>query len=1088
MATKKICYTLDMTTPGFVHLHTHSHYSLLQGLTKIPDLVKHAKKYNMQALALTDYGSMYGSIEFYKTCKKEGIKPILGVDAYMSFRRMEDKDHGIDTKRYPFTLLAYNHDGYQNLMKLVTQSFIKGFYYRPRMDKELLREYSNGIICLSGSIYGEIGQAVLTKNLEKAKSLIYEYQDIFGKENFFLEIMFNDHIDGLTDLNADIAELSRETGAPLVATQNSHYLSVDDREAFDTLLGVSTSGNKVQTGFMRGDFHFTSPEEMKILFREYPEAIANTIVIADRCELEIDIDSWYFPDFPIPAGSNYDEVLRKQTYDGIIRRGMQESDGITKRIEYELGIIASKGYSSYFLIMADLVQSAKDMGIYTNTRGSAAGSLVSYLNFITKVDPLAMNLPFERFMNPGRKGIPDIDLDISDIHRDEVINYIREKYGSKSVAQIGTFGTMAARGSVRDVARALDYPYEIGDRIAKLIPMGSQGFPMTIDRALEEEEELQKLYDDDSDVQGIINLAKKIEGCARHVSVHAAGVVISPTRVDDFSPVQFDPKGGKLITQYDMYTGDRDGVVNMPKFDLLGIRNLSILADSVKLVKQLRDIDIDLNTIPLDDDVTYHILGEGSTMGVFQMGSAGMTKYIIDLKPSNIFELNAMIALYRPGPMEFIPEYIARKQNPALVRYLDPRMKDILATTYGILVYQEDVMQISVDLAGFTWGDADSLRKAIGKKIPELMAEQKEKLVSGCIENGMKPAIADELWDQIETFAAYGFNKSHAASYGRITYETAYMKANYPVEYMTAMLTAESGDTEKIATIIHECKAMGIAVLPPHINECYGGFTVIPATTSSKPAIRFGFYTIKNFGEAIADAIVEERKRKGPFTSLEDFLNRIRHKNFNKKSLESLIMAGALDVFGKRGDLLGNLDELLSYNKEIKNTHADQHSLFVDIGSSHMSLRQIHDIDDKTLLAMEKEVLGVYVSSHPLEPYRERFAKSNYNIAMVHEDDTVRNEQTVIIGGIIESPKIITTKKGEKMAFFTLSDFTGSIEVVVFPKSYESYRDNIVEDTVIALKGKVGDKDGTKNIIIVGIKLLAEESNQRNPSKEEEPR
>lgn len=1059
-----------MSQSPFVHLHNHSHYSLLQGLSKIPEMVKRAKEYGMDALAITDYGAMYGCIEFYKTCRKNDIKPIIGLDAYMAFRKMENKDSGIDNKRYPFTLLAYNETGYKNLMKLVTQSFIQGFYYRPRMDKDLLREHSEGLICMSGPIFGEVGQAVITKQLDKAESIIREYQDIFGTENYYLEIMFNDHIDGLSELNKDIALLSEKTGAPLVATNNNHYMNPDDREAFDTLLGVSTTGNKIGSGFMRGDFHFASPDEMIEKFADYPEAIANTRVIADRCNVEIDIDSWYFPDFPIPEGTNYDEVLREQTYAGIAKRNMQPTDEVTKRIEYELDIIKSKGYSSYFLIMADLVRSAKDMGIYTNTRGSAAGSLVSYLNFITKVDPLAMGLPFERFMNPGRKGIPDIDLDISDIHRDRLIDYIRGKYGTKAVAQIGTFGTMAARGSVRDVARALDYPYEMGDKIAKLVPMGSQGFPMTIERALEEEADLKDLYNSDTDVQRIIDLAQKIEGCARHVSVHAAGVVISPTRVDDFAPVQLDPKGGKIITQYDMYTGDRDGVVNMPKFDLLGIRNLTILANSTQLVQNIHGIEIDLNTIPLDDEKTFSILGKGSTMGVFQMASSGMTKYITDLKPSNIYEINAMIALYRPGPMEFIPEYIKRKRNPRLVEYLDPRMKEILEPTYGIIVYQEDVMQIAVDLAGYTWGDADTLRKAIGKKIPELMAEQEEKLVSGCINNGMKPAAAKELWRQIEVFAAYAFNKSHAASYGRITYETAYMKANYPVEYMTAMLTAESGDTDKIAAIIHESENMGIKVLPPDINECFGGFTVIPKTDEQDEAIRFGFYTIKNFGEAIADAIIEERKRAGKFQSLEDFLNRIRHKNFNKKSLEALIMAGALDRFEERGKLLHNLEALLEYNKGQKTMHADQGSLFGET-NSHITLKDCEPMPNEEKIAMEKEILGVYISGHPLEPFRERFSKSSSNIGMILSGD-IKNEQKAIIGGIIESTKEINTKKGDKMAFITLSDFTGSIEAVVFPKTFEKNRDIIVEDTVVAVQAKVSNRDGEKSVIIEGIKKL----------------
>ena len=1054
---------------SFIHLHTHSHFSLLQGLSKIPELVTKAKEFNMSALALTDYGSMYGTIEFYKTCKKYDIKPIIGVDAYMAFRSMEQKDHGIDTKRYPVTLLAKDNQGYKNLMKLVTQSFIKGFYYRPRMDKELLREYKEGLICLSGSIYGEVGQAILTKNYDHAKELVLQYQEIFGKENYYIEIMFNDHIDGLKEINADLARISKETGAPLVATHNSHYIHPDDREAFDTLLGVSTTGNRVSSGFMRGEFHFASPEDIAERFKDYPEAIEETRRIADRCNVEIDIDSWYFPDFPIPEGYDYDRALREQTYRRIPDRNMEETKEVVERIEYELGIISSKGYSSYFLIMADLVEAALKMGIYTNTRGSAAGSLVSYLNFITKVNPLEMDLPFERFMNPGRKGIPDIDLDISDIHRDKVIDYIREKYGSKSVAQIGTFGTMAARGSVRDVARALDYPYELGDKIAKLIPMGSQGFPMTIARALEEEEDLRALYKSEADVKKIIDLAQKIEGCARHVSVHAAGVVISPTRVDDFSPVQFDPKGGKLITQYDMYTGDRDGVVNMPKFDLLGIRNLSILADAVRLVKQIQNIDIDLNTISLNDKKTYDLLGAGSTMGVFQMGSAGMTKYIIDLKPSNIYEINAMIALYRPGPMEFIPEYIQRKRNPSLVRYLDPRMKEILAPTYGILVYQEDVMQISVDLAGFTWGDADKLRKAIGKKIPELMAEQKEKLMQGCLDYGMKPQAVEELWDQIETFAAYGFNKSHAASYGRISYETAYMKANYPVEYMTAMLSAESGDTDKIAIIIHECASMNIEVLPPDINECFGSFTIIQ--NDEKNAIRFGFYTIKNFGEGIADAIIQERKRAGKFNSLEDLLNRVRHKNFNKKSLEALIMAGALDQFGERGSLLGNLEALLQYNKEVKSMHSDQASLFGNIGQSHISLKETEPLSKEDCLAMEKEILGVYVSGHPLDHMRDRFKKSSYHLGMISTGE-IRNEQTVVVGGIIETVKVINTKKGDKMAFITLSDFTGSAEVVVFPKLYKEHAELLVEDAIIAIHGKMSDKDGKQSLLMQGVKPL----------------
>ena len=1060
----------------FVHLHNHSHYSLLQGLSKIPEMVSMAIADNQPALALTDYGSMYGTIHFYKECMKRGIKPIIGLDAYMAFRDMEQKDHGIDNKRYPFTLLVKNLMGYKNLMKLVTQSHVKGFYYRPRMDKNLLREYAEGLICLSGPIFSEIGQAIITKNMPKAEMLVKEYQDIFGRENFYLEIMFNKHIEGLETINADYKKLSEKTGAPLVATQNCHYLVPEDREAFDTLLGVSTSGSKIGSGFMQGDFHFADTHEMIEKFSAYPEALNNTITIANQCTIEIDIDSWYFPDIEIPTGYNYDDYLKKITYEGIEKRHMEQTPELEQRIEYELNIIKSKGYSSYFLIMADLVSAAKEMGIYTNTRGSAAGSLVSYLNFVTKVNPIDLNLPFERFMNPGRKGIPDIDLDIADIRRDDLIDYARKKYGTKAVAQIGTFGTMAARGSVRDVARALDYPYELGDTIAKMIPMGSQGFAMTIARAMDEEFELKKLYEENTDVKRIINLAQKIEGCARHISVHAAGVVISPTRVDDFCPVQMDPKGGKIITQYDMYTGDRDGVVNMPKFDLLGIRNLSILADAVALVKKNQGIDIDLNLIPLDDQEVYELLARGATMGVFQMASAGMTKYIMDLRPSNIYEINAMIALYRPGPMEFIPEYISRKRNPTTVSYLDERMESILQPTYGILIYQDDVMMIAVELAGFTWDDADKLRKAIGKKIPEMMAEQKEKLITGCIERGMKSSVAHELWEQIETFAAYGFNKAHAASYGRITYETAYMKAKYPIEFMTAMLTAESGDIDKIAAIIHECKNMNIEVLPPDINECFGGFTAIPPigipnTPEYRPAgIRFGFYTIKNFGEAIADAIIEERERAGTFQSLEGFLNRIRHRNFNKKSLEALVMAGALDSFGERGQLMENIESMLEYNKSVKTMHTDQGSLFGDT-SDHITLKPAEPMSHEQKLAYEKEILGVFISGHPLEPFRERFLNSKANIYMIHADEII-HDQHVIIGGIIQGIKEINTKKGDKMAFLTITDFTSSIEAVIFPKIYSLYRTIIIEDAIVVIQAHVSDRDDKKTIIVNKIKKL----------------
>lgn len=1054
----------------FIHLHTHSHFSLLQGLTKIPHLVKRAKEYGMDALALTDYGAMYGSIEFYKECRKNEIKPILGIDAYMAFRTMEDKDHGIDNKRYPFTLLAKDHAGYNNLLKLVTRSYVKGFYYRPRMDKELLRQYQGGLVCMSGPIFGELGQAVLTKNFDKAKNIIREYQDIFGKENYFVELMFNGHFEGLEGLNRDLTRLAQEMGAGIVATQNAHYLDPSDREAFDTLIGISTTGVRAREGFMQGDFAFYDAEEMKRRFDEYPEAVENTRKIAEMCNLEIDLDAWHFPTYPIPEGKTYDDVLREQTYAGIEKRGIERTAEIEERIDYELEVIKNKGYSSYFLIVADMLQEGLKKGIYTNTRGSAAGSLVSYLNFITKVNPIALKLPFERFMNPERPGIPDIDMDIADDRRDELIDYLREKYGNKAVAQIGTFGKMMARGSVRDVARAMGYSYEEGDKIAKLIPMGSQGFPMTIDRAIEEEKDLKKMYDSDQNVQKIIEMAKKIEGCARHISVHAAGVVISPSRVDDYSPVQMDPKGGKIITQYDMYTGDRDGVVNLPKFDVLGIRNLAILANSVKIVKQVEDIDIDLDRIPIDDEKTFRMLSEGKTTGVFQLSGGGMTRFLVELKPSTIHDINAMVALYRPGPMESIPEYIERKHNPKKIKYMDERMKDILAMSHGVITYQDDVLLTAITLAGYSWLEADKLRKAMGKKIPEEMAKQKEKFLSGCVEHGMEKKKAEEIWALIAPFAGYGFNKAHAASYGRIAYETAYMKANYPVEYMTAMLTAESGDVEKVAEIIHECESTGIEVLPPDVNECFSDFTVVKDESGNK--IRFGFNTIKNFGQDIARAIVVERKARGKFKDMQDFLDRIDHKNLNKKSLEALVMSGAMDKFGERMQLLHNMERLLQYRRDAGKRDKDQGSLFGDMAvGTTLTLEECVPATDKQKLAWEKELLGLYVSGHPLDPYKTKFENGKWNVGKILAEG--EENERIIAGGIVAHCKIILTKKNhDKMAFVTLEDFTGSIEAVVFPRVYEEYAPLLAEDTCIIVKGKISGRNGERSIIIEGVKKI----------------
>ncbi|HEY4505957.1 MAG TPA: DNA polymerase III subunit alpha [Candidatus Paceibacterota bacterium] len=1054
----------------FAHLHTHSHYSLLDGLSKIEGIVDSAKKDGQMAVAITDHGNLYGAIDFYKACKKAEIKPIIGVEAYIANRTRFDKEPNIDDKRYHLTLLAKNNTGYKNLIKLVTKSQLEGYYYKPRMDLDLLRENSEGLICLSGCFGSELSHAIRKNDMNEAERIAKMYQDIFGAENYFFEIMSHPGIEGLMAARGKIIELGKKLNIPLVATQDSHYLSPDYQEAHETLLAIQTNGdlNDENRFSMASDhFHFASTKEMEEKFADIPEAVENTSRIADMCNIELELGKWVFPDFKIKEGSTYDNELKEVVYAGIEKRGLTATKEVTDRIEYELKIIKDKGFSVYMLIVADLLKFAAEKNIYTNIRGSVAGSLVSYLTFITKVNPLEYKLPFERFLNPERPVAPDIDMDFADDRRDEVIDYARQKYGNDHVAQIGTFGTMMARGVVRDVARALGYPYAIGDTISKLIPMGSQGFPMTIKRALELEPELKKKYDEDADTKRIIDLGKRLEGCVRHISVHAAGVVIAPGPLADFVPTQFDPKGGKIITQYDMYAVEEAGLL---KFDFLGIRNLAILADAVDRVKKIRGLDIDIEAIPLNNAKTFEMLARGETMGLFQLNGGGMTKYLMELKPSSIHDINAMVALYRPGPIETIPQYIERKHHPELITYLDSRMKEFLDFSYGVLVYQDDVLLTAIKLGGYSWLEADKLRKAMGKKIPAEMEAQKEKLIKGFVENGMTPKKAAQMWALIEPFAAYGFNKAHAASYGRVAYQTSYMKANFPAEYMTAVLTAESGDMDKVSEIIVECKRMGFVVLPPDVNESYSDFTVVKDTNN----IRFGLRSIKNFGEEIGKAIIRERKENGQFGSYEDFLVRVQHKNLNKKSLEALIMSGAMDSFGHgRGKLLGNLEEALFYNRSLSDGPSAQTSLFGLLGESNKRppfiLKDIPDVTLGDKLGWEKELLGMYVSGHPLETHKGKFENHEHKIDKVL---TYRDGAPVLVAGILDEVKAIITKKGGKMAFCKLTDFTGSIETVAFPDTYEQLKEILVPDKCVAIKGTVSHRNGTVSIILDRAKLL----------------
>lgn len=1107
----------------FIHLHTHSHYSLLNALPKIDDLLDEAKKNNMSALALTDAGNLYGAIEFYKTAKKKGVKPIMGVDFYVAIRTRKDMQAGIDNRRTRLVLLAKNHDGFKNLIKLVTDSYFEGFYYKPRIDKELIEKYNNNLICIAPSFSSDISIALKNKNVEKAKECIDFYKKVYGNENFFIEITRHPEIQGYEGLMQQLIKLSKETDTQIVAAHDVYYINQDDKSARDMLQLVNTSGDmsdKNASGSMEGsdeeDFSFINEERAIELFHDIPEAIENTAKIADMCNVEIVLGKWYFPDFKVASGLTHDEELRRIAYEGIPKRGLELTKEVTDRLDYELKVIGDKGYAQYFLVVSDLLRYAHENKILTNIRGSVAGSLTTYVTRITNVDPLAYKLPFERFLNPERPSAPDIDMDFADNRRDEVIDYARKKYGYDKVAQIGTFGTMMAKGAVRDIARAMGFPYETADRISKLIPLGAQGFPMTIDKAIAEVPELKQAYESEPDTKKIIDMAKKIEGCARHISVHAAGVVISPDALTEHVPLQYDTKNKedangnpirKIITQYDMHAVGEDGV-GLLKFDFLGIKNLSILADAVDRVKKIEDIDIDIENIPRDDKKTFEMLARGETIGLFQLNGSGMTKFLVELKPSRIHDINAMVALYRPGPLESIPQYIERKHDQSKVEYLDPRMKDILDMSYGVITYQDDVMMIAIKLAGYSWLEADKLRKAMGKKIPKEMEEQKEKLLTGFVKHGMGKKNANTLWKLIEPFAAYGFNKAHAASYGLVAYQTSYMKANFPAIYMSAVLTAESGDVEKIAEIIAECKRMNIPILPPDINESFSQFTVVKGggTISSqarglsersdseassagrsedivpptevqptKDTIRFGLVTIKNFGQGISTAIIDERKKNGPFKSLTDFLDRVKDKNLNKKSLEALIKAGAMDRFGiDRGVLLGNLETLLAHNKEKLKQSDNQDSLFGLMSDTSsipsLKLAEVPNIDPREKLAWEKELLGLYISGHPLDKYKDIISKRDLDIKKIK--DTLKDGTEITLACIIEEIKPITTKKGDAMAFVKVADFSGELETVIFPKVLAEFKNAFIPDKCLALKGKVSERNGQKSMIVEKVKIL----------------
>jgi len=1083
----------------------------LDGLAKIDDIVDRVKELNMDSVALTDHGTMYGAIEFYQKAKAKGIKPIIGCEVYESIRGMDDKIPNLDGRRFHLILLVRNEKGYKNLVKIVTEAHLRGFYYKPRVDFELLEKYSEGLLAMSACLQGRIPNLLLANKKEEAEEMALRYEKIFGKGNFYLELQHHPGIPEQEKANNLMIELSKKTGIPLVATNDSHYINQDDAEAQDVLMLINTGAdiNDKERLSMRGDdFSVRSTEEMEEAFKHVPEAISNTQKIVEACNLELKLGEFKLPSFDVPEGKTSESYLRELCYLGIekkydinskelkdiiesVLKGKEikieeikdsKLKEVIERLEYELSVINKTGFSGYFLIVQDFVNWAKDNRIVVGPgRGSAGGSIVAYLSNITNVDPLKYDLYFQRFLNPDRISPPDIDLDFADKRRDEVINYVSEKYGRNKVAQIITFGTMAAKASIRDVGRALGYPYSYCDKIAKMIPLG-----FSLEDTLEKIEEFKDLYDSDKEAERLIDLALKIEGCARHASTHACGVVISRNILDESVPIQHptqDEKG--IVTQYEMHSVESMGLL---KIDFLGLKNLTIIEETLKRIYAVHGINVDIDRIPLDDPKTYKLLQAADCIGVFQLESDGMRRYLKQLKPTEIEDIIAMVALYRPGPMQHIPEYIRGKHERKEVRYRHPLLKPILETTYGIPVYQEQIMRIAQDLAGFTLAEADILRKAIGKKIEKLLMEQKDKFVNGMKKNNIDERIAIELWHWIEPFARYSFNKSHAACYAIIAYQTAYLKANYPVEYMAALLTSEGSDLERIAILIEECKKMKIEVLPPDINESFSNFSVVP----KKNQIRFGLSAIKNVGYNIVELIINERKQNGHFKSIEDFVSRVDSKVLNKKSLESLARAGVFDKLGERNQILNNMEKLLDWSKKNqKMKESGQRGLFDNSTSVSFSngitLDSADPMSDYDKLTWEKELLGLYVSGHPLEKHRAMLEQQTMSIKKIVADlngtgalnrspfeKYIIQGESVTIGGIISSIKKILTKKGDPMMFIKVQDLTDTIEVVVFPSMIEKNPYVFEENKIISITGKTDVKDGMPKIIANEVEEILE--------------
>ena len=1081
--------TSQLQPSDYVHLHNHSHHSLLDGLSKIPALVNSVKDMGMEAAAITDHGTMSGSIEFYKAATDAGIKPIFGMEAYVAARSRHDRDPAKDKARYHLIILAMNETGYKNLMKLSTTANLEGMYYKPRIDHELLEQYNEGLIILSGCASGEVGEQLRVDNYEEAKKVAAWYKSIFG-DRYYLELQDHGHPDNphqwdvQVGINKHLYRLSEELDIPRVVTSDAHYLSHDDQEAHEILLCVGTGAflsDEKRMSLKDFELHVTDPKDIIERWGPTdPEAVANAKKIADRCYVEIELGKILIPKFPTPGGIGEKEYLDQLVYRGMAVRyagkTLDEAKAMknaeirallkpeeVERLDMEFGVLDKMGYNGYFLIVQDFINWGKDQGIiFGPGRGSAAGSIIAYSLNITDLDPLKYDLLFERFLNPDRISMPDIDIDIQDTRRGEVIEYCAQKYGSDRVTNIGTFGTMAARAAVRDVARVLQVPYGESDRLAKLIPPPEQGRHIPLARSVKEDADLKKEYETNPVAKQVFDFAMRLEGTMRSHGVHAAGVVIAPEAVVNYVPLEMAQKG-VVATQFPMGPVEELGLLKM---DFLGLSNLTIINNALRIIRKVYKNKIVLSEIPLDDEETYALFQRGDTTGVFQLESAGMKRYLRDLKPTKFDDIIAMVALYRPGPMQFIDSFIKRKHGQEEITYLHPGMENSLKNTYGILVYQEQFMQISKEWCGFTGGQADTLRKAVGKKKIDVMRKVKVDFIDGAVNyGGATKEQAETFWAQLEEFANYCFNKSHAACYGLISYWTAYLKAHYPDAFMAALMTSDQDDIERLAIEITECKHMGITVLNPDVNESFVEFAVVP----NENKIRFGLAAVKGVGVNAVEEVLRARDTDGKFASIEDFAKRVSTQKFNKKAWDSLIKSGGFDSLGDRSDLLYNLETIQGFasklQKEAASGQTDLFGLMGDMGQSIQPTMTMQAAPakhtDKERLTWERELMGLYISAHPLDNYDAYFEEQTIPLARVTPD---ADGKKVTIGGLVSTVRTIVTKSGTKMAFVGLEDKTGEAEVIVFPNLYEQIGAKLVQDAVVRVTGKISARDRDGNL------------------------